>query len=216
MRQLPTAGRQIMFITFEGPEGSGKTSQIKALAEYLRQTGYEVITTREPGGTPIGDQVRSVLTRLDNTAMHPRTEILLFLAARAQLVEELVRPETAAGRLVLCDRYADSTLAYQGYGHGYDLDLLRGLLNFATGGLWPDLTVLLDVEPGLGLARKKSSEEWNRLDAYALAFHQRVRQGFLEMAAAEPGRWSTVDACQAPDQVQADIRRVVLAKLEPR
>ena len=208
-----------MLITFEGPEGSGKTSQIRALAEYLRQAGYGVVTTREPGGTPIGDQVRSVLTRLDNTAMNPRTEILLFLASRAQLVEELIRPETRAGRIVLCDRFADSTLAYQGYGHGYDLELLRGLLNFATGGLWPDLTLLLDLDPALGLQRKRNSAEWNRLDAYTLAFHQRVRDGFLELARAQPERWVTVDAGQPRDQVQAEIRRILLARLpapEPR
>ncbi len=202
-----------MFITFEGPEGSGKTSQIKGLAEALRQAGHSVVATREPGGTAIGDQVRAVLTRLDNTAMHPRAEILLFLAARAQLVEELIRPETGAGRIVLCDRYADSTLAYQGYGHGYDRDLLRGLLHFATGGLWPDLTLLLDVDPALGLQRKKSSEEWNRLDAYALAFHQRVRQGFLELAQAEPQRWVVIDASLPLAEVQERIRAEVFARL---
>jgi len=202
-----------MFITFEGPEGSGKTSQIKALAECLRQAGYPVVATREPGGTPIGDQVRAVLTSLDNTAMHPRAEILLFLAARAQLVEQVIRPETGASRIVLCDRYADSTLAYQGYGHGYDRDLLRSLLNFATGGLWPDLTLLLDLDPAAGLQRKKSSEEWNRLDAYALDFHKRVRRGFLEMAQAEPARWVTIDASRAPSEVQMDVRRVVFQRL---
>ena len=202
-----------MFITFEGPEGSGKTLQIKLLAEFLRAEGVQVLTTREPGGTPIGDQVRAVLTRMDNAGMHPRTEILLFLASRAQLVEELVRPQAAAGWTVLCDRYADSTLAYQGYGHGYDLPLLRGLLEFATGGLRPDLTLLLDVDPALGLARKRGSGEWNRLDAYQLSFHQRVRAGFLELAAAEPTRWVTVDASQPPEAVQADVRRVVLTRL---
>ena len=202
-----------MFITFEGPEGSGKTTQIKVLAETLRQAGYSVHTTREPGGTAIGDQVRAVLTRLDNTAMHPRAEILLFLAARAQLVEEVIRPETSAGRIVLCDRYADSTLAYQGYGHGYDRDLLHGLLNFATAGLWPDLTLLLDVDPVLGLQRKKHSEEWNRLDAYALAFHQRVRQGFLELAQSEPARWVRVDASQPMDSVQEQVRAAVFTRL---
>ena len=209
-------GRRVrlhMFITFEGPEGSGKTSQFKALAECLRQGGHSVVATREPGGTAIGDQVRAVLTSLDNTAMHPRAEILLFLAARAQLVEEVIRPETALGRIVLCDRYADSTLAYQGYGHGYDRGLLRGLLDFATGGLWPDLTLLLDLDPAAGLQRKKSSEEWNRLDAYALDFHKRVRQGFLEMAQAEPARWVTIDASRSPAEVQSDIRGVVFQRL---
>lgn len=202
-----------MFITFEGPEGSGKTTQIQSLAVYLRAQGYDVLTTREPGGTPIGDQVRAVLTNLENTAMHPRAEILLFLAARAQLVEQVIRPQAAAGRVVICDRYADSTLAYQGYGHGYDRAELRQLLNFATGSLWPDLTLLLDVDPEEGLKRKKKGGEWNRLDAYALAFHQRVRAGYLEMAAAEPLRWMIIDASCPPAAVQDEVRRVVSAHL---
>ncbi len=202
-----------MFITFEGPEGSGKTTQIKALEAHLRSQGLDVITTREPGGTPIGDQVRAVLTNLDNTAMHPRTEILLFLSARAQLVEQVIRPELKAGKVVICDRYADSTLAYQGYGHGYDRDQLRQLLNFATGGLWPDLTLLLDVDPEVGLKRKRSGGEWNRLDAYEVAFHQRVRAGYLELAASEPQRWARVDASCMSDDVQEEIRRVVMGRL---
>jgi len=203
-----------MFITLEGPEGSGKTSQLPRLADYLREQGYDVLTTREPGGTIIGDQVRAVLTRLDNTAMQPRTEILLFLAARAQLVEEVIRPALAQGKIILSDRYADSTLAYQGYGHGVDLALLRLLLDFATGGLRPDLTVLLDVDRAVGLSRRRSSGgEWNRLDAYALEFHQRVRQGYLTMAQQEPTRWRVVDASQPPDVVQSALSQLVLNRL---
>ncbi|HNR47063.1 MAG TPA: dTMP kinase [Anaerolineaceae bacterium] len=203
-----------MFITLEGPEGSGKTSQLPRLADYLREQGYDVLTTREPGGTIIGDQVRAVLTRLDNTAMQPRTEILLFLAARAQLVEEVIRPALAQGKIILSDRYADSTLAYQGYGHGVDLALLRLLLDFATGGLRPDLTLLLDVDPAVGLSRRRSSGgEWNRLDAYALEFHQRVRQGYLTMAHQEPTRWRVVDASQPPDVVQSALSQLVLNRL---
>ena len=198
-----------MFITFEGPEGSGKTTQIKGLAAYLCAEGRDVITTREPGGTPISDQIRTVLMDLQNTAMHPRTEILLFLAARAQLVEEIIRPHTAGGKVVICDRYADSTLAYQGYGHGYDRAMLRRLLDFATGGLWPDLTLLLDVDPAEGLQRKKTAGEWNRTDAYTLAFHQRVRAGYLEMAAREPQRWVVINAACPPADVQTEVRRVV-------
>jgi len=208
-----------MFITLEGPEGSGKSSQLPALAEFLRQQGRAVLTTREPGGTPIGEQVRSVIMNLKNTGMDPRSEILLFCAARAQLVEEVIRPTLARDEIVLSDRYADATLAYQGYGHGYSLVVLRQLLNFATGGLWPDLTLLLDLDPALGLQRKRNSAEWNRLDAYTLAFHQRVRDGFLELARAQPERWVTVDAGQPRDQVQAEIRRILLARLpapEPR
>lgn len=203
-----------MFITFEGPEGSGKTTQIKDLVVYLRAQGYDVVTTREPGGTPISDQVRAVLTNLENTAMHPRTEILLFLSARAQLVEEVIRPQLAAGKVVICDRYADSTLAYQGYGHGYDREQLRQLLQFATGGLWPDLTLLLDLEPVEGLKRKRKGGEWNRLDAYEVAFHQRVRAGYLELAARDPQRWVRVDAACMCDDVQAEIRRVVTDRLK--
>lgn len=205
-----------MFITLEGPEGSGKTSQIPPLAEFLKQQGFRTLTTREPGGTEIGDQVRAVLTNLDNTSMHPRTEILLFLAARAQLVEQCIRPALDQGSLVLCDRYANSTLAYQGYGHGNDLDNLRQLLNFATGGLWPDLTILLDIDPEKGLQRKRSGGEWNRLDAYALAFHQQVWQGYQALAQRETNRWVTIDASQSFDSIQKQIRQVILKRLAGR
>jgi dTMP kinase len=203
-----------MFITLEGPEGSGKTSQVPLLADYLRQQGREVITTREPGGTAIGDQIRTVLTALGNAAMQPRTEILLFLAARAQLVEQVIRPALAEGKMVLCDRYGDSTLAYQGYGHGLDLDQLRQMLRFATGGLKPDLTLLLDIDVESGLRRKLySGGEWNRLDAYAVAFHQRVRQGYLVLARNEPQRWVVVDAGQPPEMVQLALRRALAEHL---
>ena len=205
-----------MFITLEGPEGSGKTSQIPTLANYLREQGYNVLTTREPGGTPIGDQVREVLTSMRNTAMKPRTETLLFCAARAQLVEEVIRPRLLQGEIVLSDRYADSTLAYQGYGHGNDLQVLRGLLKFATGGLWPDLTLLLDLPVETGLARKRTSGgEWNRLDAYQVEFHQRVRKGFLEMARSEPARWQVIDATQPREMVQLALRAAIMKRLTP-
>lgn len=202
-----------MFITFEGPEGSGKTSQIQLLSEFLTGKGLSVCLTREPGGTEIGNQIREILTRMDNNAMHPRTEILLFLAARAQLVEQLIRPQINQGSLVLCDRYADSTLAYQGYGHGIDLNLLQRLLSFATGDLWPDLTLLLDIESEKGLGRKRKGGEWNRLDAYALAFHQRVRQGYLDLAKREPDRWVIIDASQPFDDVQSQLRSVILQRI---
>jgi len=199
-----------MFITLEGPEGSGKTSQLAPLAEFMRQQGQEFLVTREPGGTPISDQIRGIIMKMDNTAMHPRTEILLFLAARAQLVAQVIRPALEAGKVVICDRYADSTLAYQGYGHGNDLDLLRRLVDFATGGLQPDLTLLLDVDVEDGIRRKQSGgSEWNRMDAYTLAFHQRVRQGYLELAHAEPGRWVIVDASQPHTAVQAALRQAL-------
>jgi dTMP kinase len=204
-----------MFITLEGPEGSGKTSQVPPLAEFLRQQGLSILTTREPGGTSIGEQVRSILMRMDNQALQPRTEILLFCAARVQLVEEVIRPDLANGSVVICDRYADSTLAYQGYGHGLDVTFLRRLLDFATGGLWPDLTLLLDIESEQGLNRKRKCEgEWNRLDAYSVAFHKRVRQGYLELARQEPQRWQVIDASQPWEMVQSALRSAIMEKLK--
>lgn len=203
-----------MFITLEGPEGSGKSMQICDLAEFLRQQGRQVLTTREPGGTFIGDQIREVIMRMENTMMSPRAEILLFCAARAQIVEEVIRPNLDKGLVVISDRYADSTLAYQGYGHGLDLAILRQILHFATGGLVPDLTLLLDVDVEVGLKRRRiGGGEWNRLDAQQLAFHQRVRQGYLKMAAEEPDRWHIIDARQKPDKVQTDIRAAISSKL---
>jgi dTMP kinase len=203
-----------MFITLEGPDGSGKSMQVPMLAEFIRQHGYEVLTTREPGGTSIGDQIRQVIMKLGNTSMHPRTEILLFCAARAQIVEEVLKPALARGVVVISDRYADSTLAYQGYGHGVNLDDLRQLLAFVTGGLKPDLTLLLDVDATVGLQRRqKSGGEWNRLDAYALDFHKRVREGYHELAKAEPQRWETIDAGQSPEMVQSAIQKIIEARI---
>ncbi|HNW95585.1 MAG TPA: dTMP kinase [Anaerolineaceae bacterium] len=198
-----------MFITLEGPEGSGKTSQMRELAAYLQGMGYEVLTTREPGGTDIGDQIRQVLVRLENQGLHPRTEILLFLAARAQLVEQVIKPALSAGKVVLCDRYGDSTLAYQGYGHGLDLATLRSMLAFATDQLKPDLTLLLDLDVEAGLQRKRKEAEWNRLDAYEVAFHHRVRAGYLELSAQEPSRWRVIDAGASKDAVQLAMREAV-------
>lgn len=204
-----------MFITLEGPEGSGKSMQICQLGDYIREQGFEVLTTREPGGTFIGDQIREVIMRMENTMMSPRAEILLFCAARAQIVDEVIRPNLEKGIVVISDRYADSTLAYQGYGHGLDLVTLKDILRFATGGLQPDLTLLLDVDVEEGLKRRRiGGGEWNRLDAQQVAFHQRVRQGYLKMATEEPDRWRVVNARQKPDQVQKDLRLVVTQTLK--
>ncbi len=202
-----------MFITFEGPEGSGKTSQIPQLCAYLEALGYRVFSTREPGGTSIGDQIREVLLANQNTAMHPRTEILLFQASRAQLVDQEINPRLKAGEIVLCDRYADSTIAYQGYGHCLDLEQLRNIVDFATSGLKPDLTLLLDLEVEIGLARRQNQGGINRLDALALEFHCRVRQGYLKLATAEPERWVVIDASQPAEQVQQDLRVAILGRL---
>ncbi len=203
-----------LFISLEGPDGGGKSTQARRLVDHLQSRGLNVLLTREPGGTPIGDQIRRTLMDLGNTGMHPRTEILLFSASRAQIVHQIIRPQLESDGIVVCDRFYDSTLAYQGYGHGLDLPALRAITEFATGGLRPDLTLLLDLPAEAGLQRRKSGGQWNRLDAYDLAFHQRVRQGYFELAAAEPGRWVKVDATQPFDAVQAELRTIVDQRLK--
>jgi dTMP kinase len=204
-----------MFITLEGPDGSGKTSHVKPLAEWLEGRGQRVHTAREPGGTAISEQIRTILHDLKNTEMHPHTETLLYQAARAQIVEQVLRPKLAEGWIVLCDRYADSTLAYQGYGHQQNLDEVHALVRYATGGLVPDLTVLLDVDVETGLRRRQTSGgEWNRLDAYDLEFHRRVRNGYLELVKQEPGRWVVLDAGKPWDEVQENLQQAVISKLE--
>jgi len=204
-----------MFITFEGPEGSGKSSQIRLLAAFLTAEGYQTVATREPGGTAIGDQIRDCLHHVDNTAMVASAELLLYSASRAQLVEEVIRPAMAQHIVVLCDRFADSTLAYQGYGRGLSLSDLQMITRFATGGLQPDLTVLLDIDVTRGLARREAGgEEMNRLDLETVSFHQRVRAGYHEMAAAEPARWVVVDADRPIPAVQVSLQEIVLQRLQ--
>ncbi|HRQ41448.1 MAG TPA: dTMP kinase [Chloroflexota bacterium] len=203
-----------MFITLEGPEGSGKSSQIRLLYDYLLAQGVAARLTREPGGTPIGDEIRACVHNVQNTAMCPEAELLLYSASRAQLVWEVIRPSLTAGMVVLCDRFYDSTLAYQGYGRGLDLTALHQITHFATGGLKPDLTLLLDIDVETGLARRTNGGvEMNRLDLETVAFHQRVRQGYYQLAAQEPSRWVIIDADRPPEAVQADLRGIVAARL---
>jgi len=204
------------FLSIEGPDGSGKTTQARLLADHLRQAGHDVLLAREPGGTPIGDQIRQVLFSLDNKGMSPESEFLLFSASRAQLVRQVLRPHLQQGGLVVCDRFADSSLAYQGYGHGLELEMVQAVTRLATGGLRPNLTVLLDLPAEDGLARRKQGGRWNRLDDYDLEFHQRVRQAFLGLAAADPARWVTVDGRPAVEEVQREIQRVVDPRLAAR
>ncbi len=197
-----------MFVTFEGPEGAGKSTAIAVVAEALRARGFDVLTTREPGAGATGKGIRALL--LDSDDLDSRTELFLFLADRAQHVASLIRPALEAGRVVLCDRHADSTVVYQGYGRGLDIDWLRSLNAFATGELKPDLTVLFDLEPAVGLARLKSKD---RLDREPLAFHTAVRNGFLVEAAREPERWRIIDASAPPEQVaQAALDAISLRK----
>lgn len=210
-----------MFITFEGTEGGGKTTQMRELAAHLRERGLDVLVTREPGGTYVGDEVRRLLLeKSDETArfsMTPHTELLLFCASRAELVAEVIRPHLAGGGVVLCDRYVDSTYAYQGHGHGLDLTALRAVVDFATGGLMPDLTLFLDITPEEGLRRRAQAslfgEAFNRLDGMDIDFHHRVYDGYQQLIAEQPGRWLRIDAAQSRGTVQAAIREALAAHL---
>ncbi len=204
-----------LFVTFEGPEGSGKTTQVQLLTDFLKERGYPVLCAREPGGTVISEQIRQVILSKENHSISDATEALLYSAARAQIVSELIRPALDAGKIVLCDRYADSTLAYQGYGLGLDLAALRAITRFATGGLVPDRTFYIDVRVEFGLARKRAGET-NRLDEKSAAYHERVRAGYFEMIKAEPRRWIVIDGTPSMALVQREIRERMEQVLKER
>ncbi len=208
-----------MFITFEGMDGSGKTTQVRQTAVFLEACGYDVLTVREPGGTAIGDQVRTLL--LDNKAsdtLIPRAELLLFCASRAQLVAEVILPHLQMGGVVLCDRYVDSTYAYQGYGHGLNLKTLKQMNTFATDGLLPDVTLFLDITPEQALERRAAQTlfggDWNRLDAMTLDFHQRVYKGYRDLLLAEPARFVRIAAVDDVEIVQKRIRAALVEWLD--
>lgn len=205
-----------LFVTFEGPEGAGKSTQIRRLASELEARGYSVVATREPGGTAIGEAIRQILLAPEHSAMLPETEALLNTAARAQHVAEVIQPALAAGKVVLCDRFVDSTLVYQGAGRGLPTSDLLALQRFATRGLWPDLTLLLDLPVEVGQARRRASgEPLSRFDADALGFHERVRTGFLALARDDPARWRIIDAAQSEEAVAREVLAVVLERLPP-
>lgn len=202
------------FITFEGPEGSGKSTHIKLLKAYLEERGIEVVLTREPGGTPLGEEIRKILQHDHSEPPVPSAEVLLFLASRAQHVERLIRPALQQGKWVLCDRFADSTFAYQGYGRGFDMESLRAVNAFAVSGLRPDLTVLLDVTPQTSrerLAARQASTATtpDRIEREAAAFHERVRNGFLALAKEEPERLVVINTEREQLEVAASIREAV-------
>ncbi|GAA3996791.1 dTMP kinase [Deinococcus rubellus] len=201
-----------LFITFEGPEGSGKSTQIERLATRLTAAGVNHTLTREPGGTPLGAQVRSVLLDHD-LEIHPLSEFLLYSASRAQLVRDVIRPALQAGEVVICDRYADSSAAYQGAGRGLDPRFVGEVTWEATGGLRPHITVLLDLDPELGLQRAAARGQPDRLERADLSFHRRVRQGFLNIAAAEPERFLVLDGERAAHELEHFIWDAVAATL---
>ena len=204
-----------MFITFEGSEGSGKSTQVKLAAEYLRSLKYEVAVSREPGGTAIGEQVRACLHDVNNKNMTAEAEVLLYSASRAQYVKEVIVPALESGAIVISDRYADSSIAYQGYGRGLDLEALKRITRFATSGLKPDLTILLEIDVTAGIERREfGGAEMNRMDLQTKSFYERVEKGYKALVAAEPERWVIIDANQPKEIVQREIRRILIKRLE--
>jgi len=202
------------FIVFEGPERGGKSLQARLLAETLRAAGHDVVETREPGGTRVGNQIRSVLLEPGDYTILPETEVLLLAAARAQHVREVIRPALDRGAWVICDRFVDSTYAYQGGGSGLDIDSIKGVQAFATGGLEPDTRILLDVPVTVGLERRYAEPaSVNRIDLAGVAYHQRVRDQYLALAGAAPDAWLVIDAQGSAESVQSAIWRQLERKL---
>ena len=211
------SGRKGVLITFEGIEGSGKTTQLIRLAKLLREDGHRVVETREPGGTPFAERIRDLLLSPAIEPITPECEAFLILACRSQHVAHVIQPALKEGAVVLCDRFSDSTLAYQGHARGLDVQLLRTLNRFATSGLSPDLTLLFDVPVPLGLARRRRHEtEQNRLDRESRGFHGQVRKGFLDLAAREPRRIRVVDGSADPEAIAAEVAAIVRLFLQTR
>lgn len=202
-----------VFVSFEGPEGAGKSTQAARLAASLEAAGYSVVRTREPGGTPLGDRVRQVVLLEPDLEVAPLTEFLLYSASRHQLVTDVIRPALQEGSVVVCDRFADSSLAYQGAGRGLNPELVREVTWEATGGLRPHVTVLLDLEPRLGLRRAAAKGSLDRLERADLGFHQRVRRAFLRLAEAEPDRFLVVDATRPQDEIADAILAAITGSL---
>jgi len=204
-----------MFITLEGPEGSGKTTAVETAVKALQEKGYEIVRTREPGGTPIAEQIRNVILDKANTSMDPRTEALLYAASRRQHLVEKVWPALKEGKIVICDRYLDSSLAYQGGARGLGVDEVLNVNLFATENTWPDLTLLFDIKPEVGLARiaSNASREVNRLDLEKLEFHNKVRDTFLALAKKYPDRYVIIDASQSREEVAKATLEAIMNRL---
>jgi dTMP kinase len=204
-----------LFISFEGGEGSGKSVQARLLTELLQKRGRDVVLTREPGGTAAGERIREIVLHAQEIALSPEAQVLLYSTARAQNVREVIRPALDAGKLVIADRFFDSTTAYQGYGHGVSLEQIRGVIALACGDTIPDRTFLLDipVDTGLGRSGWRAQSKWDRFEVLDTAFHTRVREGYLRLAAEEPGRWVVIDADRNQAAIEKDVRREIDALL---
>jgi dTMP kinase len=202
-----------VFITFEGTEGSGKSVQARLLVERLAGRGVAVLSTREPGGTELGDQLRQLVLLRNDLRVTARAEALLMNTSRAQLVDEVIQPALGRGEVVVSDRFADSTIAYQGAGRGLDKHELRSVISFATAGLKPDMTMLLDLPVKAGLARKQTQASWNRFEDEAVAFHEQVRDAYRALARDEPDRWHCFDALRPAEELADDIWRLVSGRL---
>lgn len=211
-----------LFITFEGGEGSGKTTQVNRLAQFLTDKGHKVVTTREPGGTPEGEKIREWIVQRDGGEWNSISEVLLLFAARAMHVDKIVKPALQKGKIVISDRFTDSTRAYQGYGHKFPLETIENLNNMVLGNFAPDITFLLDIETKAGLARSgrrmaaealhiKQTED--RFENMEVQFHERLRQGFLDIAKKEPSRVQIIDASKKPDDIAAQIQKIILSKV---
>ena len=204
-----------LFLSFEGGEGSGKSLQAKRLAELLQERGREVVLTREPGGTAAGERIREIVLHAQEIALSPEAQVLLYSTARAQNVREVIEPALDAGKIVIADRFFDSTMAYQGYGHGVSLEHIRAVTALACGNVIPDRTFLLDIPVDIGLGRSgwRAQSKWDRFEVLDTAFHTRVREGYLRLAAAEPKRWAVINADRDESSIAQDVRREVDALL---
>ncbi len=198
-----------LFISFEGIEGTGKTTQARLLAEYLSARGFSTVLTEEPGGTSIGLRIREVILKVEHTEMHSLTELLLYSADRSQHIHELVLPALHSGKTIITDRFSDSTMAYQGFGRGLDIDLIAELDRIVTGGLRPDLTLLLDMDVETGLGRNRGANKVDRLELEDIAFHEKVRAGYHELARKEPERIRLIDASEGIEETKAKIIKAV-------
>lgn len=198
-----------IFITFEGPDGSGKTTQINLLKEYLDEKGYDIVITREPGGTRISEDIREVILDKKNVGMDRITEALLYAAARAQHVSEVIKPALAAGKAVICDRYIDSSIVYQGIGRGLGIDFIEKINSMAVQKIMPDVTLLLKIDPAEGLKRRKDSDVLNRLDLERLSFHEDVYRGYLTLESKYTDRIRSIDGSRSIEEVSKDIIQIV-------